>query len=146
MSRQRNFRFTEEMESHLNEIDQWFNSTDKNFDFKASKTELIDFCLYQVKELFVNPFTENNQNTFDQLKTKYQRTKLHNQVPQNKQNQFILKQLAIIKLLILNNSFLPEIDQLKSNHDPESIPYFREQKILHILKKDFEERSKKQNR
>lgn len=56
------------MESHLNEIDQWFNSTDKNFDFKARKTELIDFCLYQVKELFVDPFTENNQNTFDQLK------------------------------------------------------------------------------
>lgn len=50
MSKQRNFRFTEKMKSHLNEIDQWFNSTDKSFDFKANKTKLIDFCLFYFVE------------------------------------------------------------------------------------------------
>lgn len=145
-SKQRNFRFNNNMESKLKLIDQWINNDDQNFDFKMSKTEILEFCITQTWKLFVRPFEDDSKNTFDVLLKKYEGDSKGPSNETVQQLRSIRSQLLFMKMLLLNSTSLPSVEEFQSYNLPKTIARAREEKIFDLMKHDIEMKKKQQNR
>lgn len=146
MSRRHEFRFNDGMEDKFKSIVRWANERDENFDFKLTNTEILELCINHFWKLFVSPFEDNSKNTFEVLLKRYEKTGSHPSSETEQQLRNIRSQLLFMKMLLLNSTSLPSVDEFQSYNLPRTIAREREEKIFDIMKHDIEMKKKQQNR
>lgn len=146
MSRRHEFRFNNGMEDKFKSISRWVNESNENFDFEMSNTEILEMCISHFWKLFVRPFEDNSKNKFDVLLKKYESETGQSSSEVEQQLRNIRSQLLFMKMLLLNSTSLPNIDEFQSYNLPRTIAREREEKIFDIMKHDIEMKKKQQNR